>query len=261
MLLSEEVGSDQRKAGRFFVGLPGAAQGGNAGVTRDKWARLPSLFCASGLLNVGGDVEANQSKVVERMAFNVHGSNTWYVDMSDVRATFDYMRSVLTQEQFERLMYRTFNEVGRKSKTLIAREVRKEYAAPYGWVQQHIQHFRLSFGGSFPVTCIIPISSTKGVIGDVFKLSGRKRKISAKILKGSISTLPKKMKNQGGNPPFVASGRAYTRRTNARFPIVRVVALADPQMPMNRASAGVQSQLLNFTATRLEHNFAQMFGR
>lgn len=195
------------------------------------------------------------------MTFNVYGSNTWYVDMSDVKETLEFMRSVLTQDQFERLMFRTFKEVGRKSRKLISDEVRKKYEAPAGWVKSHIQNFRLSFGGGFPVTCIIPISSPKGVIGKVFKLSGRKRKVSAKIVKGGTSTLPKEMKNQGGNPPFVAKGMAFTRRTKKRFPIVRVVALADPQMPMNRSRPGVTNALLDFTAARLEHNFTFMLSR
>lgn len=195
------------------------------------------------------------------MAFSVYGNNYFYVDMSDVGATMEYMRGVLTQENFEKLMYRTFGEVGRKSKTLIAKEVRKEYEAPYGWVLGQIQHFGLTFGGAFPVTCTIPISSAKGVIGPRFKLSGRKRKISARIVKGAVSVLPRHMPAQGGNPPFVVGGTAFTRRTKARFPIVRVVGLAVPQMPMNRAATGVQTELLNYTAERLEHNFAYMFGR
>lgn len=195
------------------------------------------------------------------MAFNVYGSNTWYVDMSDVKATFDLLQGILTREQFERLMFRTFNEVGKKSRTLISTEVRKEYEAPAGWVKAQIQHFRLTFGGGFPVTCIIPISSTKGVIGPRFKLSAKKRKVSAKIVKGGVSDLPKKLPAQGGNPPFVWGGVAFTRRTKNRFPIVRVVALAVPQMPMNRSKPGVTNALLEYTQQRLEHNFIRMFGR
>ena len=181
--------------------------------------------------------------------------------MSDVKATFDLLQGILTREQFEKLMFRTFREVGQKSKKMISDEVRKEYEAPAGWVKSNIKHFRLTFGGGFPVTCIIPISSTKGIIGKTFKLSGRKRKISAKIVKGGVSTLPPKMENQGGNPPFVAKGMAFTRRTKKRFPIVRVAALAVPQMPMNRSKPGVTSALLEYTQQRLEHNFMYMFGR
>lgn len=199
-------------------------------------------------------------------------ANTYlYIDMSEVGDVMERMRNVLTRENFERLMYRTFGEVGRRSKTMITNEVRKEYEAPAGWVRGQIRNYKLSFGGAFPVTCTIPISSTKGVIGQRFKarqyrgsprgMRGMRGRIGARIVKGQLSMLPQAMRAQGGNAPFMVGGVAFTRRTPARFPIVRVVGLAVPQMPMNRAATGVQTELLNYTAERLEHNFAHMFGR
>lgn len=205
------------------------------------------------------------------MSFNIYGQNNWEIDMSDVKDKMNLLQEMLTREQFERLMYRTFREVGQKSKKLISDEIRKEYQAPAGWVKGNIQNFRLSFGGGFPVTCTIPISSAKGVIGRTFKgnqlrrspkgIKGMKGRISAKIVKGKSSILPPKMENQGGNPPFIIGEVAFTRRTNKRFPIVRVVALGVPQMPLNRSKPGVENALLEYTAARLEHNFTYMFGR
>ena len=245
----------------LFLGQPWAASGeqpmlrGINGRSLALSSRRPSS------LALEGAQEAIQRKVGEIVAFHVYGSNIWYVDMSDLKDKLELLQGIMTREQFERLMFRTFREVGQKSKKMISDEVRKKYEAPAGWVKAQIQHFRLSFGGGFPVTCIIPISSTKGVIGPRFKLSGRKRKVSAKIVKGGVSVLPKKLDAQGGNPPFVWGGVAFTRRTKKRFPIVRVVGLAVPQMPMNRSKPGVTNALLEYTQQRLEHNFMYMFGR
>lgn len=258
MLMSQEMGSGQQFVGRFFRGLFVGGTRRKPVLRGTKAARFSVFFTALHSLRWWG---RGSKKEGGNVAFNVYGNNYLYIDMSDVAATMEFMRGVLTQANFEKLMYRTFAEVGRRSRTLIAREVRKEYEAPYGWVQGQIQHFKLGFGGAFPVTCTIPISSAKGVIGPRFKLSGRKRRISARIVKGQISVLPNRLPAQGGNPPFVVGGTAFTRRTKQRFPIVRVVGLAVPQMPMNRAAAGVQTQLLNYTAERLEHNFVYMFSR
>lgn len=185
------------------------------------------------------------------------------VDMSDVQRTIDLMRGVLTREQFERLMYRTFGEAGRRSKTLIAREVVQDYVVTQAWVRSQIQRYRLSFGGPSPVTCVIPISGHKGSIGGRFRARGGRRgaRIRASIVTAGQSTLPETMDHQGGNPPFMVNGVAFTRRTHRRFPIVRVVGLGVPQMPLNRSSDEVQDSLLQYIGNRLEHNFSFMFGK
>lgn len=185
------------------------------------------------------------------------------VDMSDVQRTINLLRGILTREQFERLMYRTFGEAGRKSKTLIAREVVQDYAVTQAWVRSQIQGYRLSFGGAAPVTCVIPLSGHKGSIGGRFRARGGRRgvRITASIVTAGQSTLPDKMENQGDNPPFMVHGVAFTRRTHNRFPIVRVVGLGVPQMPLNRSSGDVQDALLEYIGNRLEHNFMFMFGK
>lgn len=193
----------------------------------------------------------------------ISGSGAYLdIDISDLSDTIEMMRATLTEAQFKRLMYRTFAEAGRKSKTMIAREVQQDYVVTQAWVKSQIRPFRLTFGGAFPVTCTIPISSHKGSIGGRFKASGgrRGRRISAAIVRAGRSTLPDEMKNQGGNPPFMSGGVAYTRRTKNRYPIVRVVGLGVPQMPMNRSRVKVERVLLEYIGNRLEHNFGHMFG-
>ena len=184
------------------------------------------------------------------------------VDMSDVERLLDQLRGVMTREMFERLMYRTFGEVGRRSKTIISRAVRQEYAAQDGWIRQNILRYQLTMGGEFPVTCKIPLRGAKGVIGPRFKASGgrRGRALTATILRGKRSRLPSVMSHQGGQPPFMSGGVAFTRRGASRLPIVRVVGLGVPQMPLNRSAEETADKILELTGNRLEHNFNFMLG-
>ena len=186
-----------------------------------------------------------------------------YVDMSDLQSKIEHLRLVLTKEQFEKVMYRTFGEVGRRAKTLIAKEVVQDYAVTQKWVKDNTGSYQLSMGGAFPVTCTIPLKGHKGSIGGRFALSSpvrsrREGRVRARIVRDQVSTLPQRMENQGGNPPFVAEGVAFTRRTKARLPIVRVVGLGVPQMPLNRSEEKVQDALLDYAGQRLEHHFQRM---
>lgn len=183
-----------------------------------------------------------------------------YIDASELQRKIATLRGVLSTAGFNRVITRTFNEVGRKSRTLIAKEVQKDYAVTQKWVKSQIGGYTLGNGVGGGVVCVIPLSSHKGTIGGRFKLSGRKRAITAKILKKGLSTMPARMKNQGGNPPFYIPkyGAVFTRRTSERTPIVRVVGLAVPQMPLGRSENNVSTTLLNFGMERLEHNFVFM---
>ena len=183
--------------------------------------------------------------------------------MSDLQSKIEHLRLVLTKEQFEKVMYRTFGEVGKKAKTLIAKEVVKDYAVTQKWVKDNTGSYQLSMGGAFPVTCTIPLKGHKGSIGGRFALSSpvrsrREGRVRARIVRDGVSTLPQSMDKQGGNPPFVAEGVAFTRRTKARLPIVRVVGLGVPQMPLNRSEEKVQDALLDYAGQRLEHHFQRM---
>ena len=194
------------------------------------------------------------------MAFVINGNNPLYIDMSDLQDKIQLLEKTLTKDQFEKLMYRTFAEAGRKTKTIIAKDTTVDYAVTQGWVKSKIRPFKLGFGGEFPVTCVIPISGEKGVIGPRYKLSGRKRKISARIVKSNVSVLPREMENQGGNPPFIRGGVVYTRKTKKRYPIVRVVGLGVPQLPLNRSEDAVRNDILDYIGDRMEHHFIGMFG-
>lgn len=182
------------------------------------------------------------------------------VDVHEVQETIDLLRTTLTKEKFNSLMGRTFGETERKAKTLIKREVVKDYAVTQAWVAKHILRGSVSVGAN--VQCVIPISGARGIIGPRFKTKSWKKgkPISAKILKGASSILPSKMDHQGGNPPFMVNGTAYTRKTSESKPLVRVAGLGVPQMPLNRSADRVAEQLVKYMGTRLDHNFNYMFG-
>ncbi|MBR3740579.1 MAG: hypothetical protein IKN04_08975 [Clostridia bacterium] len=188
------------------------------------------------------------------------------VDMSDVQQKIALLRGVLKREAFERLLHRTFNEVGNRSKTIIAREVTQDYAVTPAWVRSQIERYRLETGWFYGVKCIIPLKGHKGSIGGRFRAAGGRMSIPlvAWIKRGEMGYLPTAMKNQGGNPPFMGTGKidgvAFTRRTKDRLPIVRVVGLGVPQMPLNRSADHVQDAILELAGNRLEHNFEHMLG-
>ena len=191
------------------------------------------------------------------------------VDMSELNETIELLRATLKRESFEKLMFRTFKEVGGKTKTIIGKEAAADYEVTQTWVKKQVGSYKLNTGGEagMSVTCTIPIKGHKGIVGGTFGAKGKKGSsvITAKVVKGQATTLPSIMKNQGGNPPFmvrnsqsIKNGLVFTRRTKNRLPIVRVVALAAPQMPMNRSAEDVQDEIVSYIEKRLEHNFLYM---
>lgn len=192
-----------------------------------------------------------------------------YIDASDLQKKIEICRDALSPKGFERLMTRTFNEVGRRMRTPIAQETVKKYEVTQAWVKSQMGSPRITLGASPMV--MVPLKGHKGSIGGRFKARVRKAgkvrgksvkgKIVANIVKGDQSVLPDTLPNQGGNPPFMASGVTFTRRGPARLPIVRVKGLAVPQMPLNRAASETQDRILQIAEERLEHNFQYMFGK
>lgn len=192
-----------------------------------------------------------------------------YVDASDLSDLLDSMKSKLTPANFDRLMRRSLNEVGKRSKKPIREAVQLEYEAPTSWVNAGIKNARISGGGG-TVLCTIPLIGAKGNIGSTFKAGGGapgwnppKYRVTARIVKGGASTLPSSMSHQGGQPPFrntSYSGLTFARTGQDRLPIVRVSGLALPQMPMNKARDETEDKILALTEKRVMHNFSHMFG-
>lgn len=192
------------------------------------------------------------------------------IDASELNGLLASMASQLTPDNFERLMRRSLNEVGKRSKKPIREAVQMEYEAPFAWVNKGIKNARISVGGG-EVLCTIPLEGEKGNIGSTFKARGGARgwnppkyRVTAKIVKGASSVLPSAMSHQGSQPPFrniSFSGLTFTRAGKERLPIERVSGLALPQMPLNQAREETEDKLLALTEKRVIHNFSQMFGK
>lgn len=191
------------------------------------------------------------------------------IDASEFFDLTESMRAKLTPENFDRLMRRTLNEVGKRSKKPIREAVMSEYAVKAGFINQGIKSARITGGGG-SINCIIPLIGPKGNVGSTFKASGGhagwnppKYRVTAQIVKSGASTLPSSMSSYGGQPPFIntaSSGLAFTRAGNSRLPIEKVSALALPQMPLNRSRAETEDKLLALAEKRVIHNFSNMFG-
>ena len=188
------------------------------------------------------------------------------IDASNLQKTIDTMKLRLSHDEFMQLIHRTFREVGQRSKTLIAAEVVKDYAATKSWVRSQIGGYRIEQNLSGGYSCVIPISGARGVLGARFTASGT-GPITVKLLKKKSSTLPPTLPHQGGQPPFrnlksnKLGGVVFTRKTKARFPIARVAGIGVPQMPLNQSEDEVSQALLDYAMQRLNHNFYFMFNR
>lgn len=199
------------------------------------------------------------------------------IDISDAKAKIDALRAVHTEHEMNLLLYRAFRRTGGRVKTILRQDLPHEYEVTPGWVGQHVGSPRTTLGGSgLGVSCCIPIDGARGSIGGRFRASGgahgwnaakgKRYKITTKIVKGQTSTLPGKMRSQGGNPPFrnlgsSLGGATFTRIGKDRLPIARVVGLAVPQMPLNRSRDEVQSDIMDTLMKRLEHEHAYIIGK
>lgn len=215
-----------------------------------------------------------------------------YIDASELTELLDSMASKLTAREFDMLMRRSLNEVGKRSKKIIREAIQAEYYASTSWVNSSIHSAQIEGGGG-SILCRIPIISEKGDIGGQFSAAGGAYgwnpppyRITAQIVKDGTSTLPPEMSHQGGQPPFrnigerttykknpkrklkkpiveksgKGGGIVFTRAGKNRLPIEKVSGIAVPQMPLNRSRGITESRILSLTETRVVHNFSHLFG-
>ena len=193
----------------------------------------------------------------------------FYVDVSDLTDTINMMKIAMSSPAFEEMMRRTFNDAGKKVKNIVREDVPRDYEVTAGWAGSMVG-WPKSQGGAGKIGVVVPIKGTRGSIGGRFKATGwrgrpakgKRAKINAKIIKGQSSTLPATMDHQGGQPPFMAGGVAFTRKYAGKpYPIVHVVGLGVPQMPINRSEGKVQSDIKEVVEKRLVHHFGRLFGK
>lgn len=185
------------------------------------------------------------------------------LDFSDVYERMIELGKAMSKTQFERLVYRTVRETGKRGQTIIAREVQKQYTVKQDWAKKQIKSPKITWGGS-DIECRIPMSGHKGTIGGTYRITSRSgERFRAKILKRGTSRLPTVFPNQGGNKPFVGpNGVLFTRKYKwYRKGIVRVVALALPQMPLNQSEDNTREAFLALMSKRLDSNFKDILAR
>lgn len=183
-----------------------------------------------------------------------------YIDASHAIGVVNDLAKKLAPGQANELLRLTLVDVGRKSKTIMSDHVVEDYVVPRGWVAGQIGHPKMR-----GLTVIIPVRGSRGGIGQIYPIagysgSGKKRRVRANIVRSGVSTLPVTMDHQGGNPPFIAKGKVFTRKTKSPRPIVRVVGLAVPQMPMNRSKVKIENSLLEEMEKSATRHFGRLFG-
>ena len=204
-----------------------------------------------------------------------------YVDISDLMGTINMMKNAMSEGSFNEMMRRTFMDAGRKVKTIMRQEVPKEYEVTAGWVGGQVGWPKAG-GEAGQISVVVPIKGKRGSIGGRFHATGgsftRKgytrsdgrvvkaakinKAIKAKMVKGRASAMPATMDHQGGQPPFMVGGVAFTRKYAKRsHPIVHVVGISVPQMPINRSEEDVQREIHKVVEQRLEHHFWQLLGK
>lgn len=195
------------------------------------------------------------------------------IDASDLMAKTEKLRAVMTREQFNRAMYRVFQRTGGHVRSVLRKDIPKEYHVTAGEVGAAVQKAKVTSSGG-GVGCAIPVVGARRGIGGQFKASGgahgwaslkRKYKVNAKIVKSGASTLPANMSSYGGQPPFRNLGSSimphtWTRAGKERFPIMKVSGIAIPQMPTNRSEADVQNDIKDYMYKRMEHEFSRIIG-
>lgn len=197
------------------------------------------------------------------------------VDASDLNEEISRLKSVLKPERFNQVMYSIFQRTGGHVRMILRKDLPVDYHVRAGDINSSVKSARLtSGGGGAGVGCSIPVVGPKYAIGGKFRASGgahgwnsvrRKYRVKSSIVKAAQSTLPQNMSSYGGLPPFrnlgsKLGGVTFTRAGKGRFPIMKVVGIAIPQMPMNRSEAEVQADILEYMRGRIEHEFQRVIG-
>lgn len=183
------------------------------------------------------------------------------IDASQALQKISEAQKMLSPDRCREYMRLTLTDTGRAAKSVISDTVVEDYVVTKSWAADKVGYPQVSGG----LTVIVPVRGSRGVIGPTYPIAGasggkKKRRIKANIVRSGVSTLPTKMSNQGGNPPFIAKGMVFTRRSGKRYPIVRVVGLGVPQMPINRSQAKIEKKLLAEMEKSATRHFGRLFG-
>lgn len=196
------------------------------------------------------------------------------IDASDLTDEIDRLKSVMTQERFERAMASIYRRTGSHVRKILKQDLPQDYNIRPGEVGSTVKNAKMTAGAA-GAGCTIPVEGPRRHIGGGgrgFPAFGHRRgwaslkgpyKISATIYRGQRSTLPSHMGSYGGKPPFrnipsKLGGLTFTRSGDSRLPIEAVMGIAIPQMPMNRSETSVQEDIKTYMYQRMEHEFQRI---
>lgn len=194
------------------------------------------------------------------------------VDASDMNEKVMRLQAVMKPEAFEKAMYGVFKRTGGHVKTILKKDIPPKYNVKPGEVGSTVQPPVVALGGG-GVGCSIPVVGPRKPIGGRggFPAHGSKKgwlavqsghyDVTADIYRGQRSTLPARLPQYGGNPPFrnIPSKLGGSTRTRAagvgfppnNYPIPKVMGIAIPQMPLNRAEPAVQKDIAQYMEGRV----------
>lgn len=184
-----------------------------------------------------------------------------YVDVSEVLESIERMKNTFSEDNAKRILHDTIVDTGKKSQSLIANVVTKDFAVTKRWARKHVLYMKQTG----PLSWEIPLSGARGLIGTTFGMratlisrkkgaSKRRRVKSAQIKRGVWSNLPDVTPHQGGNIIFPV-GKKIAATRSERKKLVRVVGKSLPQMAVTSpTSEKLDKELGKYMLKRLENH-------
>lgn len=215
------------------------------------------------------------------------------IDTRDLNRTLKEVGAALGPDKMNIALKHTIQDTGRKVRTLVKSEIRKEYHAKAGRIGKAIGRPQYSLGGT--ISCIIPVRDVRGTIAtDSGGYTALKRGPGAKIVKSGNSVLPhaktdKRIhfyipsgrlqghvfvrhndgidwtgkRREGTGETEVWKTKKGKRKRNRKVQttgerkrigtISHGVGIGIPQMPMNRSADEIQEQVGQYAMERLLH--------
>lgn len=199
---------------------------------------------------------------------------TLNIDATEFNRTIDAVHSMLSEEKFERVMLSEFRRIQPKIKKVLKADLPEKYIVKAAEINSSVKKDQTQVGPG-GVSTRIPIKGARRAIGGnhikakggvrgwaAVRYAGRPYPITASILTGQTSVLPKYIK--GGNAPFrnlsakKLNGVAFYRKGKDRHPIMKISGIAVPQMPTNRSMDTVQNDIEKLLQERMAHVFNQV---
>lgn len=96
-----------------------------------------------------------------------------YIDATELTGLLEKMKGRVSPVNFDKLMRRTLNEVGKRSKKPVSDAVRQEYEGKVSWIKAGIKSAQTHIEGSgFSLSGVIPLQGSRGINKVIFPAGG-----------------------------------------------------------------------------------------